>query len=1512
MKNLVLLSENRHSVKPDGDSISCLVPNPNADHDDADFADPSEAFHYILSPSGVLSGINSNDEIIWSLHLNACLDDNDDNQNDHEWFHLSHEENSDVLVALSRNGAIVSIAPDGNKDGVELIGCFDNGIRCAAWSSDAELLALVTFQEGEVDANGNEEGEISADSDTAMNVDADADADANADKDKDDANGNGNEKNKGPILVPVLMTMNTQFEIMAEVPLPRHNISESISLCWNARTDNQLLAISTHDTEDNMRKIRLFKGQTLENIATSRTEDGSGKLISNLLPVSIAWAGSNTSHVLACVQRKGRRGRNIVFLEQNGLQHGGFKLEQLSSTKENPEEVVGLDWNAESDLLAVTIEGKYQGKGGSSEGDRLVEYGKVQFYYRNNYHWYLKHEIRYDDGFKVSCVEFDAIQGYHVSIALKNTLVDGSGSESGLGSDTSKQCKEWRQYRFIWDTSTASRDGVAAVVDGNKLNLTMFQKALIPPPMYASQILFDSSISGVSHIPNYLGTKNSFGIDLLVQMSDGTLAFCDSSSTRQVIVDLSNALDSSDEVCSPAETIDSSCLRQCAVVDAKQDGEDLFLKVLAVACSMGNPNDGPKKVEELVAFTVKVSSLDCVSSETNKNTTSNALTCTVVSSHRIVLEGKVLRMVNFLEETHDSSTSKARGSALIELVDGSLLQYSSAFDSDAEGGVLPCEAEPMLLEPCPWIAGLYSSDGRQLVIGLSSRFRLYFGERQLCDAASSFILSPSHGFLGYVTLGSRSYLRFLPLKVLFDFDPLMGSEDNLDILSEGYEQRNVERGSTLVSILPHKPSVILQLPRGNLEGIYPRALVLPHIMSLIDDDQYHLALDMMRRQKVDMNLIVDMNPTKCLEGGLRKMVGQVKKTDHLNLFLASLQNHDITQWQYRIPSWFRRKGEGSGGGEHSDAVTPPSDFDFTTKVNQICSKMREAMMDMETNDFAAKGQFLLPILSTFAKENPPQLDSALQLIKEDAASVASKGRVSKKKSILLLDHTQSSIKYLAFLADYELLFDTALGMYDFELAKAVARNSQMDPKVYLPMLKRLRSLSDYEAKFEVDVKLKRYELALTHLYKMGVPEFGSESKVEFTEEHFGKCMKFIEEHKLHTLGLELFIAYPSWHNQIMLSLGESLLKTSDGELALSIFLAANPPCLKGARRAARMCGDYRTFFSCFDHKELTEDEKLEIATDVAQEVADGRGGLLSRREGYAAAARILVEYCEDIEGAVDMLIMAQMWFEGRRLARLHGESEIERNVVEAAVSYGRTCLSDFESKSENFLDATKRYSEVVVIRRKAKVEGEVAGGDENDETGSLFSLASNASNSSIRSNMSASSVGSVTSVSSVISAGATSTFNLINNQESIRHKSKFNNIGRKKKKKRTRREKNGTKPGSEEDLKSLVSKLKNGVVDQEHSTIISETIRFLSQVGKISFALEVYDGYKEMKQSIEKCQRERIDNDSKKVADEEHKSRREGQFQERIVLECEEEVNRLQCADLPVVLHKLLAYNIDA
>ena len=1427
MKNLIHLTESRQLYEPrnSNDFIKCLISNPNAIPDEYDNSNPS---HYILSPSGQISAVSLSNQRIWSFNLSQITGQEDGEEGDLSWFHLSYDENSDMLVALSHSGCIVSIDPYNNTEGNgELIGKFDHGIACAAWSADGEVLALVTYSM--IEKQGNHDVDVIED-----------------------------EKVEQLLKVPTLMTMNTQFEILAEVNLPPISDKEDesmIDICWNRKYDNALIAVSCHDIDDNLRKVRIFKGDTLELSAMSRTEDGSGKPIPNIMGISegslMAWAGSNTSNLLACVQKKGKRGRNVIFLEPNGLQHGGFKLDQ----RQNGEEVIGLNWNAESDILAVTLIGE-------------SKYGKLQFYHRSNYHWYLKNEILYEEGVSISAVEFDKIRPYEVSIGLHD-------------------CKDlrnngWRQYTYAWDTATiASRSGAAFVVDGCHLNLSMFQRAIIPPPMYSNRLSFESSILSVAQNP-----LNHGSIDFAVHLSNGTVAICKSGSkahsngncSEQLsLINLKSLLSST--------PWDTSCLRQLLIINAVDESNDsVLVDFVAILCSKALCNEP----ETVIRFKVNIS-------------LSENDSVSLVSHESSAVEGKVLRIVNWSIKSDDDEESFEPG-ALLELTDGSLFEISI----DQTLAILPCQSEPMFLEPCPWIAGLRDSgEGRHIVVGLSSRYRLYCGERQLCDASSSFYLSPSSGFLSYVTLGSRSQLRFLPLNILSTYDPLMGSDENLEVVGEGYEPRNVERGSRLVSILPDKITALLQLPRGNLEAVYPRALLLPRIMTLIDSGEYHLALDMMRRQKVDMNLIVDMNPSKFLERneGIERMLRKVERIDHLNLFIASLSNFDFTVAKYPVPKWLNRIQEE----KHCDVINSV-EFDYMTKVNQVCEKLREVMINIESNNISDESQFLLPILSTFAKQEPPKLEDALSLIKENALKQPSS---SNAKNVLLLDKAQSSIQYLAFLADYELLFDTALGMYDFDLAKAVARNSQMDPKVYLPMLKRLNNLPKYESRYEVDIRLKRYESALRHLYQSKFPADSITQTMSLYEDQFQECMNFIEKHKLHQLGLELFINNSQWHRKILISMGESLLSEQKDDLALAIFLAASPKYYNGAKRAARSSGNWKTFFTYMvEDPDTAPDEIKSVATSIADDVSSGRGGLYGRRERKEAAARILLDYCNDTHGAIDMLTAAELWFEARRIATLYDESYMMKGIIDAAIVYAQTCISDFEEKAENFCDASSRYCEVVFMRRQAKRDGEEIVDEENIETGSLFSLATNASNSSVRSNMSSSSVGSVSSLSSVISAGAASTFSVINDH-ATRHKSKFNNIGKKKKKKKTRRERMSMKPGSEEELNHLISKLKENLIDDDYLETIVESIQFLVQMEKIAIAKSLFMAYKSFKSRITQYQQERIHKTKIRSEELEKEARQEGRFHEKIVLSCEETVDKLCCSDLPQTLETFFSLMIE-
>jgi len=110
------------------------------------------------------------------------------------------------------------------------------------------------------------------------------------------------------------------------------------------------------------------------------------------------------------------------------------------------------------------------------------------------------------------------------------------------------------------------------------------------------------------------------------------------------------------------------------------------------------------------------------------------------------------------------------------------------------------------------------------------------------------------------------------------------------------------------------------MPRGNLEGIFPRMLSLSVVKDMLDQHEYQGAFTLMRNHRIDLNLIYDHNPQDFLSVLLlpvpapslvlshsvgsflvplpsqrvEDFVKQVERVDYLNLFLSSLNEEDVT------------------------------------------------------------------------------------------------------------------------------------------------------------------------------------------------------------------------------------------------------------------------------------------------------------------------------------------------------------------------------------------------------------------------------------------------------------------------------------------------------------------------------------------------------------------------------------------------------------------------------------------
>ena len=97
--------------------------------------------------------------------------------------------------------------------------------------------------------------------------------------------------------------------------------------------------------------------------------------------------------------------------------------------------------------------------------------------------------------------------------------------------------------------------------------------------------------------------------------------------------------------------------------------------------------------------------------------------------------------------------------------------------------------------------------------------------------------------------------------------------------------------------------------------------------------------------------------------------------------------------------------------------------------------------------------------------------------------------------------TGEALKFLLYMVDVAVLYDVALGTYDFDLVMMVAERSQKDPKEYLPFLNKLKAMEPGYCKFSIDAHLKRWSAALGHLVQL--------------PDHFPECLQLVEEHRLY-------------------------------------------------------------------------------------------------------------------------------------------------------------------------------------------------------------------------------------------------------------------------------------------------------------------------------------------------------------------------------------------------------------
>ena len=1480
MKNLILQTERYFQPLVEKGStehaVDIAFQESNPYFDDSDDGQGSSCL-VLLKNNGILELHDNNHKLHWQVHLNSVVEEKDQDgscKDENGWFSVQILTRQRLACCLNRStGAIVTVSFVSDPF-VELVGEFENGILAAEWSPDCEILALVVKQEEEEEQQTHH----------------------------------------------MLITMTNQFEVLSEIVLDSYSMSNDdsssclMSLSW--RPDGKSLAVlsssrmsegipsAAMETTQHQKQplpsllLRIYDPTDLLSTppALGRTEDGSGKLLQNFGGPAMAWAGLSCSLLLATVQNVGSKTK-ICLVESNGLAHGGFTLRDkkciVHQMAWSPVATTGI--GGASTILAIHLSTISQ----DGENERSTSEEKVQLWYRSNYHWYLKQEFRYDPSTPISSLLWSTVEDEHLTVMMR----DGSRHE----------------YRLRWQEciADASQESTAFVVDGADLLLTPLAKTLVPPPMAAATLSLSAPIRHIAMMPPPPRSMRS--------INDGAtgIALVHLSNDSLVIVGRPKSANNP----SPASAV---VAHYCPPEVLGEIGSDMLRKVLTADDSAFDSLPPCYSFHNLLAISIlesldatgTVISIDAIAVEITGTPVENivrlalefstntdkppaaAIRCT----NRIpVVDGRVLTLSHWIDDLKSFTPSPSQlfrdRRALVQLQDGQLFEFLC--EGEARTERIEKSNMEALLEPCPWIIGIrrkfQEADDEHRVIGMSWRRRLYCGEVLLADSISSFDVSDR--YLCYATAAaSHCQLKFIATSQLWALDPLMGaSEENAAVVSAEYEPRNVERGCRIVTVLHNKPVTVLQLPRGNLEGVYPRALVLPHVLDQLVHGNYKTALEMMRLQKVDLNLLVDWDPNKFMNKGAKDLLAQVSNVDHLNQFISSLRNENVTQMIHVLPMWLLEDvGLSSVSTER---------FDFSTKVNQVCQALRSHMVD----EAKVGDALLLPVLSTYAREEPPQLQAALSLIKSKAFAQEESLmiRTRKKKLPLFSDLAQTSIQYLAFLATYEMLFDTALGMYDLDLARAVARNSQMDPKQYLPLLQKFRELPHFYSRYEIDIRLKRFPEALRNLARSSSDgeDAGEGMCVENT---FRDSLALIKKQKLHQLGLELF-PQRQQKREILIDLSEQLLLSGEDDHALTVLLTVPEPSPRDLiLKAARSCHDWRTLFSYLVPAENDPENGTLSFVNQARDIAEGMAAKAAtanqslRREILSDAARIMLDYGDDPVEAVDFLLQAELWSEGFRVAILRGTPALAKKCTDAAVGWAQTAIDDLSERVSSFESAMCRYVEVLGIRKEAYLKGEDIPPSVNaqgDESGSLFSASSQVSHFTAASRATASSTGSSASLSTVISvASENSSFSLSGADHVNRHKSKYNLIGQKMGKQKKKKGKGRTKviPGSERELEGLVDTLESSCLDSTTSQSFAECIIFLSRTGNASFAANMYEIYQKSVNRIGGYQEDRLRNEPKVKY-----KMREINGRENFEHPLERKVQALRCEELPVFVHRL-------
>ncbi|KAI4370616.1 hypothetical protein MLD38_018951 [Melastoma candidum] len=897
---------------------------------------------------------------------------------------------------------------------------------------------------------------------------------------------------------------------------------------------------------------------------------------------------------------KETEGPSVVFYERNGLERSSFCINSQGDTV-----IDDLKWNCSSDLLAVLV--------------KCGDYDQIQIWYCCNNHWYLKQEICYlkHDGVKFM---------WHPTKPLQLICWTLGG-----------HCVI---YHFCCKTAVTD-NSIALVIDGSRVLVTPLFQSLLPPPMYLFSLNFSSAVRDFS-----LYSKNTRNT-LAVALSNGCLG----------IIELPES-SYWEELDGKEYSIEPSLLKmsfQSLIHLAWLDSRRLAVISGNHTSHGNNPPQTSAGKDEPYGYHFQEMEIVCHEDRLSSSPTIAGWQARITNS--VTLQRPVIGI---------TLNPAKQSSILIQFDGGNIFEYTSI--SANHGGVFKRGDNHSFSSSCLWMnaVSLGGISPQAILFGLDEMGRLHVDGKILCSNCSSysFYSNLEDETITHLIVATKQDLLFIidiceVKNKEFDFN--LGSSPSFGKKRREKESGKFvhiwEKGAKIVGVLHgDEAAVLLQAPRGNLECIYPRKLVLASIINALVQQRFRDALLMVRRHRIDFNIIVDHCGWHNFLSSAPEFVKQVENISYLTEFVCSIKKENIVDTLYRN---YVASSAISGTQNEDAGVRKASEPSI--KVSSVLKAISKAIEEQLPESPSRE----LCILTTLAQSEPPALEEALGRIKLIRGLELSGFNDVRGAS---LPSAEEALKHLLWLSDSEAVFESALGLYDLHLAAMVALNSQKDPKEFLPFLQELQRLPLLLMQYNIDLKLHRYEKALKHIASAG-------------DSHYDDFMNLLKNNpQLFPLGLQL-TADPGKRLQVLEAWGDHLSEIKDFEDAAATYLCCQS--LEKALKAYRSNGCWSGVLTVAGQMRLGKDEVMRLAHELCEELqALGKPG---------EAAKVALDYCKDVKVGVSLLVRAREWEEALRTALMHEGADLYSEVKNASVECADTMMSEYEEGLEKVGKYVARY-----------------------------------------------------------------------------------------------------------------------------------------------------------------------------------------------------------------------------